>query len=82
MSTEQAPVFLSIDLSDRAVLEKPVGKVKKASNDADLDSMILLRFSLAGQLVTLNGFIARTPRQLVVERCERQWEELNDWEFH
>jgi hypothetical protein len=52
MSTEQAPVFLSIDLSDRAVLEKPVGKVKKASNDADLDSMILLRFSLAGQLVT------------------------------
>ena len=61
MSTEQAPVFLSIDLSDRAVLEKPVGKVKKASNDADLNSMILLRFSLAGQLVTLNGFIAR-PR--------------------
>lgn len=81
MSTEKAPVCAR-NLSDRAVLEKQVGKLKKASNDADLDSMILLRFSLEGQLVTLNGFIARTPSQLVVERCERQWEEPNDWEFH
>ena len=48
------------------MLEKPVGKVKTASNDADVASMVL-RLSVDGQLGILNGFIARPPRELVVK---------------
>ena len=47
---------------------------KTASNDADPTSMIL-RLSVEGQLVTLKGFIARTPPQAVGRQTmSREWQ--------